>query len=46
MALLTGGALLAGWLMARGAPLLKDEVCFGDSFHSFALLLHVQRRMD
>lgn len=25
MALLSGGALLAGWLMARGAPLLKDE---------------------
>ncbi|PRW59161.1 septin GTPase [Chlorella sorokiniana] len=26
MALLTGGALLAGWLMTRGVPLLKDEV--------------------
>ncbi|KAI7840484.1 hypothetical protein COHA_005785 [Chlorella ohadii] len=26
MAMLTGGALLAGWLMARGAPLLKDEI--------------------
>lgn len=26
MAVLTGGALLAGWLMTRGAPLLKDEV--------------------
>lgn len=26
MAALTAGALLAGWLMTRGAPLLKDEV--------------------